>query len=183
MKNNIKKTLALVLAFMMLFGTSAFSASADEVKRVSCTMVQDGATSRGFSWYTYENGASDLQIVKTADFDGTSANAKAYTGSVSVYRDQYMHKVYVNDLEAGTSYTYRVGDAEKNLWSDVCSVTTDDTDNKFSFITIADVQASSDENFAHASLTLKGALEVAPEASFVVNLGDYVNDNTNDEWD
>lgn len=183
MKNNIKKTLALVLAFMMLFGTSAFGASADEVKRVSCTMIQDGATSRGFSWYTYENGASDLQIVKTSDFDGTFANAKAYTGSVSVYRDQYIHKVYVNDLEAGTSYTYRVGDAEKNLWSDVCSVTTDDTDNKFSFITIADVQASSDENFAHASLTLKGALEVAPEASFIVNLGDYVNDNTNDEWD
>lgn len=183
MKKNIKKTLALVLAFMMLFGTSAFGASADEVKRISCTMVENGATSRGFSWYTYENGASDLQIVKTSEFNGTFDNAKTYTGSVSTYRDQYIHKVYVNDLEADTSYTYRVGDASKGLWSETCTVKTDNGDSKFSFIAIADVQASSDENFKQASLTLKGALNVAPEAGFIVNLGDYVNDNTNDEWD
>lgn len=183
MKKNIKKVLALVLAFMMLFGTSAFGASADEVKRISCTMTKDGATSRGFSWYTYEDGASDLQIVKTAEFDGTFANAKAYTGSVSVFRDQYIHKVYVTDLEAGTAYTYRVGDASANLWGETCSFTTDNGDTAFSFITIADVQASSDENFKEASLTLKGALSVAPDAEFITMLGDYVNDNTNDEWD
>ncbi len=183
MKKSIKKALALVLAVMMLFGTSALGASADEVKRVSCVMVEDGASSRGFSWYTYENGASDLQIVKTEDFDGTFENAASYSGTTGTYRDQYIHKVYADNLEAGTSYTYRVGDAAKGIWSEACTVITDNGDDKFSFITIADVQASSDENFAHASLTLKGALEVAPEAAFIANLGDYVNDNTNDEWD
>lgn len=183
MTKNLKKILSIVLCVMMLCGVSASAASADEVKRVSCVMVDNGENSRGFSWYTYENGNSDLQIVKTSEFDGTFANAVTYTGSVSVYREQYIHKVYVNNLEAGTSYTYRVGDAAKNMWSENCTVTTDDGDDKFSFITIADVQASSDENFQHASLTLRGALEVAPEASFIANLGDYVNDNTNDEWD
>lgn len=183
MKMNIKRVLALVLALVMLCGTSAFGAAADEVKRISCTMTNDGATSRGFSWYTYENSASDLQIVKTAEFDGTFANAKSYSGSVSVFREQYIHKVYVTDLEAGTAYTYRVGDASANLWGETCSFTTDDGDTAFSFITIADVQASSDENFQKASLTLKGALSVAPDAGFIANLGDYVNDNTNDEWD
>lgn len=183
MNRNVRKVIALALAVMMLCGTFAAGASADEVKRISCTMVEDGATGRGFSWYTYENSASDLQLVKTADFDGSFSNAKTYTGSVSVYRDQYAHKVYVSDLEAATSYTYRVGDAEKNLWGETCTFTTDDGNDSFSFITIADVQASSDENFAQASLTLKGALEVMPEAGFIVNLGDYVNDNTNDEWD
>lgn len=183
MKMNIKKTISVVLAVMMFFGITATGASADEVKRVSCVMVEDGATSRGFSWYTYEDGASDLQIIKEDDFDGTFVNAKAYTGTSSKYREQYAHKVYVNDLEPGTVYVYRVGDASKGLWSENCTVKTDDTDDAFSFITIADVQASSDENFAHASLTLRGALEVAPDAAFVANLGDYVNDNTNDEWD
>ena len=179
----VKKTLAVVLSVMMLFGVTALGASADEVKRISCVMTEDGSSSRGFSWYTYEDGASDLQIVKTADFDGDFENAASYSGTTGTYRDQYIHKVYVNDLEGGTSYTYRVGDAAKGLWSEPCTVVTDDGDDKFSFITIADVQASSDENFAHASLTLKGALEVAPEAGFIANLGDYVNDNTNDEWD
>lgn len=183
MNKNIKRTLALVLSMLMLLGSFAVGASADEVKRISCVMTENGSTSRGFSWYTYENGASDLQIVKTEDFDGTFANAVSYEGTTGTYRDQYIHKVYVTDLEAGVSYTYRVGDADKDLWGETCTVTTDDGDDSFSFITIADVQASSDENFAHASLTLKGALEVAPEASFIANLGDYVNDNTNDEWD
>ncbi len=183
MNKKLTKILAVILSTMMLFGVSAMGASADEVKRISCVMTQDGATSRGFSWYTYEDGASDLQIVKNAEFDGSFSGAKTYSGSTGKFRDQYIHKVYVNDLEAGTAYTYRVGDAEKNLWGDVCTFTTDDGDSSFSFITIADVQASSDENFAHAALTLKGALTVAPEAAFIANLGDFVNDNTNDEWD
>ncbi len=183
MNKSVKRVLAVVLSVMMLFGSFAMGASADEVKRISCTMIEDGSSGRGFSWYTYEDGASDLQIVKTSEFNGSFDGAKSYTGTVGTYRDQYIHKVYVNDLEAGTSYTYRVGDASKNLWSEPCTVTTDDGDSKFSFITIADVQASSDENFAQASLTLKGALEIAPEAAFIANLGDYVNDNTNDEWD
>ncbi len=183
MNNTLKKTLAVVLSIMMLFGTFAMGASADEVKRVACTMIEDGSYGRGFSWYTYEDGASDLQIVKTADFDGDFDGAKAYTGTTAKFRDQYVHKVYVTDLEAGTEYTYRVGDAAKNLWSETCTVATDDADNSFKFISITDVQASSDENFAHAALTLKGALEVAPDADFVANFGDFVNDNTNDEWD
>lgn len=183
MKNTIKKTLAVVLAAMMLFGTFAMGASADEVKRISCTMVEDGTSARGFSWYTYEDGSTDLQIVKTEDFDGTFANAVSYKGSSVKFRDQYSHKVYVHDLEPGTSYTYRVGDAQKNMWGETCTVITDDGDSKFSFIAITDVQASSDENFAQASKTLVSALEIAPEAGFIANFGDYVNDNTNEEWD
>lgn len=183
MSKNLKKIVSVMLCVMMFLGGASATASADEVKRVSCVMVENGASGRGFSWYTYESGNSDLQIVKTADFDGTFDNAANYTGSVSVYREQYIHKVYVYDLEAGVSYTYRVGDAAKDMWSEACTFVTDDGDDKFSFITIADVQASSDENFAHASLTLKGAVDVDPDAAFIVNLGDYVNDNTNDEWD
>lgn len=183
MNIRIKKIVALVLSLMMLLGSFAVAASADEVKRVSCTMVQDGASGRGFSWYTLEDGKSDLQIVKTADFDGSFGGAKTYTGTTGKFREQFIHKVYVNDLEAATAYTYRVGDAEKGLWSEACQFTTAANEGKFSFITIADVQASSDENFAEAATTLKGALKVAPDAGFIAMLGDYVNDNTNDEWD
>ena len=64
MNTHIKKTLSLILAVMMLFGTFAFGASADEVKRISCTMVENGENARGFSWYTYENGKLSYRLEK-----------------------------------------------------------------------------------------------------------------------
>ena len=178
----VKKVISLILCLVMLSGTGVV-VLADSVSRVSCSMYADGATGRGFCWYTTERSNSDLNIIKKADFNGSFDGAMTYSGTQTLYRSRYSHKVAVTDLEPGTEYVYRVGDASQNMWSETCSFVTDDRDNVFSFITIADVQASSDENFAHASLTLKAALDVMPEAEFNVNLGDYVNDNTNDEWD
>lgn len=184
MKNVLKKTLSVVLACLMLTGGAAVASAADNtVKNVSCTMYGDGATGRGFCWFTTGKAGSDLQIVKTSEFNGSFENAKTYQGTENLYRKQYSHQVAVTELEAGTAYTYRVGDAAANVWSDAKSFVTDDRDDAFKFITIADVQASSDENFAHAALTLKGALDTMPDAEFTINLGDYVNDNTNEEWD
>lgn len=184
MKSIVKKTISVILACLMLTGGAAVASAADNsVKNVSCTMYGDGETGRGFCWFTAGKAGTDLQLVKTDDFDGSFANAKSYSGTQNLYRKQYSHQVAVTDLLPGTSYTYRVGDAAANVWSDAKSFVTDDGDEAFKFITIADVQASSNENFAHAALTLKGALSVMPDAEFTVNLGDYVNDNTNDEWD
>lgn len=184
MKSIVKKTISVILACLMLTGGAAVASAADNsVKNVSCTMYGDGETGRGFCWFTTGKAGTDLQLVKTDDFDGSFANAKSYSGTQNLYRRQYSHQVAVTDLLPGTSYTYRVGDAAANVWSDAKSFVTDNGDEAFKFITIADVQASSNENFAHAALTLKGALSVMPDAEFTVNLGDYVNDNTNDEWD
>ena len=179
-----KKSLSLLLVCVLLLGGMLSVSAADSsVKRISCSMYGSGATGRGFCWFTAGKAGTDLQLVKTADYNGSFENAKAYTGAANLYRGQYSHQVAVTDLEPGTAYTYRVGDAAANEWSEACSFITDDKDGSFSFITIADVQASSDENFAHAALTMKGAMATLPDAEFAVNLGDYVNDNTNDEWD
>ncbi|MBO5421049.1 MAG: metallophosphoesterase family protein [Clostridia bacterium] len=187
MKKFSKKLLAVVLCVTLAFGMTAMSTAAEdtiEIKRVSCTFNGDSQTSRGFCWYTEEYTDADVQIVKTADFDGTFANAVTYSSdNVYTHRDQFCHKVTASDLEAGTAYTYRVGDKSENIWSDAGTFVTDDGDDQFSFITIADVQASSDENFMEASETLKGAVETLPESEFTITLGDYVNDNTNEEWD
>lgn len=184
MKNILKKALSAVLACLMLTGGAAVASAADNtVKNVSCTMYGSGASGRGFCWFTSDRAGSDLQIVKTSEFDGSFDSAKTYSGTQTLYRCRYSHRVAVTDLEAGTAYTYRVGDAGANVWSDAKSFVTDDGDGAFKFVTIADVQASSNENFAHAALTLKGALATMSDAEFTVNLGDYVNDNTNEEWD
>ena len=177
------KLLCVLLAFCMLFGFSANAAADLTVKNVSCSMYGDGATGRGFCWFTESRAGTDLQLMKTADFRGSFDGAKTYSGKAALYRGRYSHQVAVTDLSPATAYTYRVGDAKNNVWSAPAGFVTDDRDESFSFITIADVQASSDENFAQAARTLKGAVDTLPGAEFIVNLGDYVNDNTNDEWD
>ena len=107
------KFLCVILSATLLFGFSANAAADHTVKNVSCSMYGDGATGRGFCWFTTEKSSTDLQLVKTDDFTGDFANAKSYTGSATQYRSQYSHKVAVTDLEPGTAYTYRVGDAVK----------------------------------------------------------------------
>lgn len=186
MKKISKKLLCILLCVSVIFGGSAFFAGAedagDKVTRVSCTFNGDSKTSRGFCWYTQDKSGSDVQIIKAGvgSFDGATTYSQ---GDSYKFRKMYCHKVTVTDLEAGTTYNYRVGDMDKNMWSDVGTFKTDDGDNSFSFITIADVQASSYENFAQAACVLKGAMSVLPDSEFTVNLGDFVNDDTNEEWD
>ena len=187
MKKISVKILSVILCVSLVFGGSAMLSNAQEaggeVTRVSCTFNGDSQTSRGFCWYTENYTNADVQIIKTSDFDGSFAAAKTYSSdTIYKFRGLYCHKVTAGGLEAGTAYTYRVGDKENNLWSENGTFVTDDGDNAFSFITIADVQASSDENFAQAAQTIKGAMATLPDSEFTVNLGDFVNDDTDDEW-
>ncbi|MBP9988847.1 MAG: metallophosphoesterase family protein, partial [Ruminococcus sp.] len=182
-----KRLLSVILCMAVLFGGSVMASNAadaqDEVTRVSCTLNGDSKTSRGFCWYTRTKTRTDIQIIKSSEFNGSFDGATLYSnGSSYKFRKLFCHKIVATELEPGTAYTYRVGDKDLNIWSEKGTFVTDDGDNSFSFITIADVQASSDENFAQAAETLKGAFATCPEAEFMTNLGDFVNDDTNDEW-
>lgn len=187
MKKNFLRSLSLILCICLALGCIAIPAAADsasDVKRVSCTFGGSAQTARSFCWYTPKKCASDVQIVKASDYSGSFEGAMSFSSTnCCVFRSQYCHKVSAVGLEPGTAYVYRVGDAAKEMWSEVGSFRTDDGDSSFSFITIADVQASSEADFAHSAETVKGAMQTLPQSEFTVNLGDFVNDDTNDEWD
>ena len=176
-----RRLLCLILAALLVCGCAAVCSAAEEISRVSCCVF--GSDGRGFSWFTKEQSGSDVALVKTADFDGSFANAALYSGKATRYRSRYSHHVSVTGLAPGTGYTYRVGDKATGVWSAPCSFVTDNGDSAVPFLVLADVQAGSPENFAHAAQTMAAALETLPQAEFFVNLGDYVNDNTNEEWD
>ncbi len=180
-----KRWIAFLLALLLLCGGmyTAHAEGADTISRISCSVYGSGATGRGFCWYTEQAGGSDLDLLKTADFHGDFSGAAAYTGRANKYRGRWSHQVAVTDLAPGTAYTYRVGDRAKNLWSEPCTFVTDDGDTQVSFLAIADVQARDREEFFQAAQTLRAGMETLPDAEFVVNLGDYVNKNTNEEWD
>ncbi len=188
MKMTAKRALAVLLAVMMLFGCIGVGASAEgktgfETIRINCTMNGDAKAQRGFTWFTEKKCDSAIQVVTAADYKASGfEKAITFEGTVSSWEGYYCHKVIATGLKAGTEYRYRVGSYDRGIWSNVGKFVTDNGDKKFSFLAIADVQASDKENFEKAALVMNAAMKKNSKAEFVVNLGDFVNDCTNEEW-
>lgn len=181
MKKVIVKIVSIVLIFCMVFPTMASAARLSQVTRVSVTINGDSATSRGFCWYTDEKAGTDIQI---APVGKNLKNAEIISGSSYKAMEKFAHKVTVDNLEPGTKYQYRVGDSAAGVWSEIGYFTTSDKNkDEANFIVIADVQASNEENFQMAAAVMQQAVSTMPEYEFAVNLGDFVNDCTNEEWD
>lgn len=181
MKKTFIKVVSIMLCFAMLFCTG-ISVSADdgvEISRIHCTVYGDTSTQRGLSWYT--NVETDtvvkvytlLGLVDVTDEVTIKTESKEWDG-------YYMHKAYLSGLEAGTTYTYKIGDGTN--W-ETGRFTTDDGNNIVNFVVGSDVQASSLENFEVGQATLNAAFDMMPMADFYAVLGDFTNDSTNEEWD
>lgn len=191
MKNTVKKSLSAVLAVLMLLSCFVFSASAEDaidvsgykVERQSCTVYGDTKTQRGFSWFTPDDCESVAQVVKVSDYLVSGFdNAVTFEATSKSFQGYYNHKAVATGLKKGTTYYYRLGSAEYDVWGETGSFFTDNGDGKFTFIALTDVQASNNENFYEASLVMNAAMETYPNAELVVNMGDFVNDCTNEEW-
>ena len=188
MKMTAKRTLAVLLAVITLFSCIGISGSAEDATgfktiRINTTMYGDTKTQRGFTWYTEKKCDSAVQVVAAADYSATGFDkAITFEGTVSEWEGYFCHKVVATGLKKGTTYRYRVGSADRGIWSKVGKFVTDDGDKSFSFIAIADVQASSKENFEQAAVVMNKAMNKSKNAEFVINLGDFVNDCTNEEW-
>ncbi len=182
MNKTFKTVISIVLCISMLISAGMVSAFATEdgtaVERISCVVNGDTATQRGFTWFTEAETGTEIKIYKN-DVDVTAS--LTVSTFAQEWEGHFMHKATVSGLEAGTTYTYVVGNG--TAWSDIGTFTTDNGDDKVNFITIADVQASSSENFERASYVVDAALNKVPGADFIANLGDFTNDSTNEEWD
>lgn len=178
MKKSLFKVVSIVLCFALLFGGAVSTSAADDaaISRVSCVVYGDGATGRGFTWYTPAETDCSIELyaygIKVAD-----ATVKY---ECAEWEGNYMHKAYVTGLTAGTLYTYTIkagNDSVNGVF------TTDNGDDIVNFIVGGDVQASSLEDFVVGQKVVEKAYEVFPAAEFYVTLGDYTNDSTNEEWD
>lgn len=181
MKKRAIRIMAVVLTLSMLcccFVSAAAAADDKAITRISSVMNGDTENSRGITWATGKKTDSIVLVSENEDM----SNAVEFKGTVSLFKSNYMHKVVVDGLKADTTYYYTVGDSDTR--SDVCRFSTDaGRGAPINFIAFADVQASSEENFEKSSKVLKAAYEMFPDADFAANLGDFVNDCTNEEWD
>ena len=72
MKSTARKSLAAVLALLLLLGTLSVGAFASntgyEPLRIHCTFYGDSKTQRGFNWFTAKDCDSVVQVVKAANY-------------------------------------------------------------------------------------------------------------------
>ncbi len=178
----MKRLLALLICISVTFSAAVISSAADTSylpTGITAVINGDAATSRGVNWFT----VSDCGSVVRCRIKDESGSLKEFIGTSSYFFGKYRHAVLIDGLEPGKTYVYVVGDPDKNVWSPECMFKTDDLDNSFSFIVTADPQASSDENFKKSAFVMQQAVKTLPGADFFVDLGDYVNDCTMEEWD
>lgn len=78
------------------------------------------------------------------------AEVMRFTGSVALSRahedDGYIHRAVAAGLKAGTKYSYRLGDAEFDVWAEG-SFTTPKTDGAFEFVHLSDPQGWTESHY------------------------------------
>ncbi|MBQ4627396.1 MAG: metallophosphoesterase family protein [Clostridia bacterium] len=183
MKKNFLRIISVVLCLTLIMGGSAFASAEGEATdatptRISVVFNGDAGSSRGITWYTKANVKS---IVEIKDAAGADVQATIVYADAMEWEGNIVHKATVSGLAAGQTYSYRVGDG--TTFSDWGSFTTDNGDSKVDFIAIADVQAGNLNNFLQGARVTRTAFETLPDAEFMVNLGDFTDDSTNEEWD
>ena len=145
--------------------------------RISVTVNGDTSTRRGFTWFTKTSANTEIRLYK----DGEQVAVYPEESSVSEFEGNYVHKVILTNLEPGTTYGFEVGSDDE--FSARGSFSTDNGDAKVDFITFADVQAGNEENFNKGARVVAQAFKTMPTAEFMVGLGDFTDDSTNEEWD
>ncbi len=146
--------------------------------RISVAVNGDASAQKGITWYTKVNTASKVEIT---DENGNAVKAQIAYEDVFAFEGNYVHKAVVSGLEAGKTYYYTVGD--ETVRSATGKFVTDNGDSKVNFVAIADIQAGNQENFNKGAKVAAAAFKTLPEAEFIVNLGDFTDDSTNEEWD
>ncbi len=176
-------------------------ATADNLRlpsTVAVTFGEDAATTRNISWYTKKSvTGSDVEIsLDKNDLTATPDGVKVVTKTELVRRempgidigligiltyefDVNRHYAYIEGLQPGTTYYYRIGDASKGFWSDVATITTADNSDSFTFFHVSDSQGGIERHYDKWANLLDTAFSMYPEASFLVHTGDHVDHGDN----
>ena len=167
---------------------------------LTTTFTGDPKTRRGFSWEAmpeYENMV--VEYSKGNELTSPKRVAATYeiypviynfinqkpvtTDGISFYDNMLFYKAELTELTPGTTYTYRIGDTVKGEWSEEYTFTTEASEsNDFSFIAVADSQASNVSGFEYYKNAVNKAIAEENDAAFLAHLGDIVESGMCDDW-
>lgn len=189
----LKKIATIVLATCMFASVNGYvnadtTIPMNDVRKINATFYGDTKTTKAFTWYTSQDyNNSDLEVVEKVDATPNFENSMKFKGKSSIptnSQQEFVHKAEATGLKENTTYFYRVGDSEKNKWSDIGTFKTAPKEGKFTFIDIADTQAKSEEECILASQTISKAFNTIGNAEFISLNGDLVDKgNIEEQWD
>lgn len=190
------KTIAVALFLAVLLTISAtLTALANEQDTFYCisqSFYGDPHTQKGLCWTTDTSiTRSDVQIVLKDDSQPDFSNPLAeYTGTLQTIQtnigERNFHKALVTDLEPGKEYYYRVGDKEKDVWSDAGIIKTEpENSDRFSALIFSDSQFWDMATEAqYGANTQIAAFSQYPEAAFAINCGDMMDSGQDEaQWE
>ena len=183
-------------------GTYPVTATASNMRlpsNIALTFGTDPGTTANISYYTkYSLTDTDIQIVpysSNPDFsNGSTVNCKVKK-NCDVEVTRYMksidigvfgilkHPMYVNrhtikitGLEPGKKYSYRVGDASRNWWSNAGVIKTADGSDKLSFIQVSDAMNSKQKQYEDNFATVLETAAKKHNFDFISSSGNLVED-------
>lgn len=165
---------------------------------VVMSLGDDSSTSMNITWLTkYSVTGTDIEILpysENPEFTGkptkdSRVNAKTETVKRSYpgadlgifallpYENDYVqHTITLTGLEPGGKYCYRVGDAERDWWSEAGVIeTANGNDDAFTFFFASDPQAQRPDHYDRFAQVIDTAYEEYPDAKFIVTAGDQVD--------
>ncbi len=170
---------------------------------VSVTLGDDSKTSANISWYSKSTVGGDIEIYKADSepvFTGEGTENSDFTisltsetvtrsfpgidigfiGFITYEFPINRHIVKLTDLEPGATYYYRVGDADRDWWSETGTITTADGSNNLTFFHMADPQSQNEKQYNRAwANVVDTAFRTHPDAAFILNTGDLVDHGDN----
>ena len=172
---------AALVAAMLPFGsvTRAYALPVPDEEKIPAMVALSiwDETTMGFNWNTSDYTGCDVEVAPYGS-GFTGAEVMRFTGSVALSRahedDGYIHRAVAAGLKAGTKYSYRLGDAEFDVWAEG-SFTTPKTDGAFEFVHLSDPQGWTESHYYTYSGLLSAALTDSP--AFIAATGDIVNNS------
>ncbi|SBW08950.1 exported hypothetical protein [uncultured Eubacteriales bacterium] len=148
------------------------------VSNISLTMGEN-ASELYVNWYNTSFQTAKVQYATADHFvDGILSapiEVTAYSRGTAYGSDDYYNHAFLENLEPGTSYCYRVGN--ENGWSDYAVFTTPESSADINFIFAADAQIGSSNTASDTAGwvdTMSKAAAKFPEAQFMIHAGDQV---------
>ena len=138
-------------------------------------------TSRTLTWYSPASGMAKVQYAPTAALVDGQMPADAITLTAeptpSTLEGRNIYRVQFSQLQENTQYTYRIG-SETDGWTELRTFDTGSYGD-FSFLFAGDPQIGSSGDVENDKSGWKNTLEKAsesfPDASFLISLGDQVD--------
>lgn len=169
---------------------------------VTVTMGEDSGKEAYISWYSKASLSGDIEIYRADSepaFTGEKNSPDGFTvetetetvnrsypgidlGIIGFFPYNFeinRHTAVLRNLEPGATYYFRVGDAERDWWSQTGTVTTADGGKDVTFLHLADPQAQNERQYVRAWQKVLSAATELYDEDFIINTGDIVDHGDN----